>query len=123
MEKHGLTPEEKAKDLVDKFEKYSDDVFQLKREGAVKCAIICVDEILQTNPTIKGNSEDIIIMIVQTKAYWTQVRSCLIDGNPSSIKLAENVVALCECKDRETSYRDANLVLRCWHCDKPTGAL
>lgn len=55
-----FTPKEKAKELVDKFE-------------GKKYALICVNEILQTNPTIKGNSEDLITMIVQTKAYYQLV--------------------------------------------------
>lgn len=43
----------------------------------IKFAKQCVksecEEILQTNPTIKGTSEDLLTQIVQTKAYYYQV--------------------------------------------------
>lgn len=25
----------------------------------------------------------------------------------------------CKCSDRSDSYKDAEFVTRCWHCDKP----
>lgn len=65
-----MTPKEKAKDL---FDKYLNEIgwgnFEVYKADAKSYALLCIDEILQTNPTIKGNSEDLITMIVQTKAY------------------------------------------------------
>lgn len=70
-----MTPIEKAKELVEKFRiKFpmaSPDDFVFKQ--AKQCALITINEILQTNPTIKGTSDDLITMIVQTKAYWYRV--------------------------------------------------
>ena len=40
---------------------------------AKQCAKSECEEILQTNPTIKGTSEDFLTQIVQTKAYYYQV--------------------------------------------------
>lgn len=67
-----MTPKLKAKDLYDKF--YNEVGFIDPQSKAKLCALIAVDEILQTNPTIKGNSDDLITMIIQTKAYWYQVQ-------------------------------------------------
>lgn len=35
---------------------------------------LILDEINQSNPTIKGNSHDLITQIVQTKAYYCMVK-------------------------------------------------
>lgn len=40
---------------------------------AKQCAKSECEEILQTNPTIKGTSDDLLTQIVQTKAYYYQV--------------------------------------------------
>lgn len=76
-----MTPKEKAEDLVDKFSPladYNECDFFTQRENMHKnakhIALLCVEEILQTNPTIMGNSDDLITMIVQTKAYWYRVQ-------------------------------------------------
>ena len=65
-----MTPETKAKELVNKYLKTGMMIRQAK-----ECALVCLNEIYQTNPTIKGNSKDLITMIVQTKAYYYQVES------------------------------------------------
>lgn len=69
-----MDAKEKAIDLVDRFlftyNKYNENC---DMKQAKQGALIAVEEIVQTNPTIKGNSEDLITMIVQTKAYWAQV--------------------------------------------------
>jgi hypothetical protein len=39
-----------------------------------RMALKIIDEILQTNPTIKGTSEDFVTQIVQTKAYYYQLQ-------------------------------------------------
>jgi hypothetical protein len=78
-----MKPKEKAHDLINKMNgqvitpeewaKLSDDV---KKELKRKCNIV-IDEIMQTNPTIKGTSEDLVTQIVQTKAYYVQVQGYL----------------------------------------------
>lgn len=65
-----MTPSKKAEQLINKY-------FNLPMcesvETAKYAARICVTEIIQSNPTLQGNSEDLITMIVQTKAYWSKV--------------------------------------------------
>jgi hypothetical protein len=70
-----MDPKEKAIELYERFYYAIPSQLADKTQDftAKKCATICVNEILQTNPTIKGNSEDLVTMIVQTKAYWYQV--------------------------------------------------
>lgn len=76
-----MTPEAKATELVNKY--YCKIIDTTKHKKAVtlkeakEFALITIDEILQTNPTIKGTSEDLITMIVQTKAYWYRVQDCI----------------------------------------------
>ena len=71
-----MTPKEKALDLFEKYYKHSESNYteSATRNTAKQCALLCIDEILQTNPTIKGTSSDLVTMIVQTKAYWHQVQ-------------------------------------------------
>jgi hypothetical protein len=62
----------KAKELLKKVdEAVSGDISE---HGSKYMVELIIDEILQTNPTIKGNSEDLITMIVQSKAYWYLVK-------------------------------------------------
>ena len=62
----------KAKDLL---EKVNECVCgDISYHNAKDMVLLIIDEILQTNPTIKGNSDDLITMIVQTKAYWYLVK-------------------------------------------------
>ena len=82
-----MEPKEKAIELIDKFRPYVDSEiagetnFQFSKEQetsmAKKCALVAVYEILQSNPTIKGTSEDLVTQIVQTKAYWYRVIEAL----------------------------------------------
>ena len=66
-----MEPKEKAKELLKKV----DDCVcgDIKYRDAKDVVLLIIEEIMQTNPTIKGNSEDLITMIVQTKAYWHRV--------------------------------------------------
>ena len=70
-----MRPKEKAKELVDKYVNILDrhDHYWGVEDEAKKCALLLVEEVQMSNPTIKGNSKDLITMIVQTKAYWHQV--------------------------------------------------
>lgn len=67
---------EKAIELVNKFSEFKVGISTcyLSKIEANQCALIAINEILQTNPTLKGTSEDLITMIVQTKAYWYRVQ-------------------------------------------------
>ncbi len=44
-------------------------------EISKRIAIKMVEQIILSNPTIKGNSKDLITMIVQTKSYYALVIS------------------------------------------------
>ena len=84
-----MEPLEKANELVKKYynfvsawtsTNYPGEKPSAQFEGekmrigrAKQCALIAIEEILQTNPTIKGTSEDLVTQIVQTKAYWYRV--------------------------------------------------
>ena len=70
-----MEPKEKALDLMDKYlsNHFISGGVGMTFKQAKRCSLICIDEILQTNPTIKGTSSDLITMIVQTKAYWYRV--------------------------------------------------
>lgn len=46
----------------------------LNWEQSKQAALLTIDKICSQNPTIKGDSEDLVTMIVQTKAYWQSVR-------------------------------------------------
>ena len=56
-----MTPKEKAKELVDKF----DGVGLQMRNEAIACALICVDEILSINSVDKD---------YDLSYYWTEVK-------------------------------------------------
>ncbi len=84
------TAKEKAKELIDKFVNQpinfpyidSEDgrcigAGYMTYKSAKQCALIAIDEILQTNPTIKGTSDDLLTQIVQTKAYWYRVQDAI----------------------------------------------
>jgi len=49
----------------------------LMLDDAKKYALIAIDCILQTNPTIKGNSTDFLTQIVQTKAYFYRLQDAI----------------------------------------------
>ena len=75
-----------AEELVKKFENFShyhdaDDCLneiQVGKKNAIQCALIAEEVIQLSNPTIKGNSEDLITMIVQTKAFYAMVKEELL---------------------------------------------
>jgi hypothetical protein len=73
-----MTAKEKAKELIENFELYSFDEGEggliYDSEDTKIFALTCVNEILQTNPTLQGDSDDLVTMIVQAKAYWQQVK-------------------------------------------------
>jgi hypothetical protein len=56
-----MTPKEKAKELVDKF----DGVGLQMRNEAIACALICVDEILNINSVDKD---------FELSDYWIEVK-------------------------------------------------
>jgi hypothetical protein len=56
-----MTPKEKAKELVDKF----DGVGLQQRNEAIACALICVDEILNINSVDKD---------FELSDYWIEVK-------------------------------------------------
>jgi hypothetical protein len=72
-----MTPQEKAKELVDKFEPfcYSDPRIQVTDYDCAKhCALISVDEILKSNPCSEGSDRGGNFMWVDDTYYWEQVK-------------------------------------------------
>jgi hypothetical protein len=74
-----MTPEQKAKELVHKF----DGIGLQMRNEAIACAIICVDEILYAYPhtydiekdSTKSGEDITIIMNVRSNiSFWNQVK-------------------------------------------------
>ncbi len=63
-----MTPQEKAKELVDKYWKYSTYAIQ---DSAIKCALIAVDEI------IKVCNEEISNCSDMTYFYWQEVKQAI----------------------------------------------
>lgn len=76
-----MTPKEKALELFEKFkiESYSidDKDWYVDIDKTKKYINNVINEILLTNPTLQGTSEDLITMIVQTKEYWYRVLEAL----------------------------------------------
>jgi len=72
-----MTPQDKAYDI---FKKVYEEL-GLNTDSipiAKRISLLIVDEILQTNPTLQGTSDDLVTQIIQTKAYWYQVQNALI---------------------------------------------
>jgi hypothetical protein len=71
-----MEPKEKAQQLMDKFlcNHLCAGGIGMSYKQAKRCVEIVIDEILQTNPTIKGTSDDMTTQIIQTKAYWNTVK-------------------------------------------------
>ena len=78
-----MTPQEKAKELVDKFKQYSffetdidikqDDLFKQQLQSAKQCALIAVDEILRAKPG-GGYMTDVEYISTDSTKYWNEVR-------------------------------------------------
>jgi hypothetical protein len=69
MENCGIIePKEKA---IEMFEEMKG--FRVKHSHAKKCVRKAIAQIIASNPTLQGNTEDLVTMIVQAKCYWCQV--------------------------------------------------
>jgi hypothetical protein len=62
-----MTPKDKAKELVLKYEKYFINIYTNYK--AIKCALIAVDEIINTNP-YEWDGQD----LNSTIDYWGKVK-------------------------------------------------
>ena len=71
-----MNPQEKAKQLVEKFR---DDPFtsQVTTAGAKHCALICVDEILKIAPHTKVLQRVNKKGFLSMEEYWKQVREAI----------------------------------------------
>ncbi len=65
-----MTPKEKAKELVEKYQFNGDmiDDVRMSEESAVECALICVDEILESLWNVGHSSSNNEIK------YWQEVK-------------------------------------------------
>jgi hypothetical protein len=70
-----MTPKEKAKELVLKYEEYFNNIYTNYK--AIKCALIAVDEIIKCNPTNPKKwdyVENYTIMVDAEINYWQEVK-------------------------------------------------
>ena len=68
------TPKEKAKELVEKFENDSlGDLAGFKGVSNIRCALICVDEVLKVIPS-KLLDDMAYLYINEDVSYWEQVK-------------------------------------------------
>ena len=83
-----MTPKEKAIELVGRFTvkvkcKVTPKIsvpITLRREQAKQCALICVDEILESLP-IDVNNDGTLIVSAEKREYWQEVKEELIKLN------------------------------------------
>ena len=73
-----MTPEEKAKELIDKFEKV--DIFAMtsrhEKETPKQCALVCVDEI-EKALTECGELSDQLQNMDREFSFWDNVKSSI----------------------------------------------
>jgi len=72
-----MTAKQKAKELVNKFKKYTDGSINkytwsesFQKKNAKSCALIAVDEILNENSKRGGENDEII----EYEPYWNEVK-------------------------------------------------
>jgi hypothetical protein len=68
-----MKPKEKAKELVEKYEKYLFDKFTTDEDWVkcVQCALIAVQEIINANP----HSNPFTTEIYSTMLFWQEVKN------------------------------------------------
>ena len=81
------TLEQKAEELIEKFLPYVDSTNVLSDEfdknwrlrNAINCAIICVDEILKSSPSlpILSDAGNLVNDIEESTEYWQEVKQIL----------------------------------------------
>jgi len=69
-----MTPQEKAKELIEKYLNMNDGLIQefipIPIEGAKQCALIAVDEIINSNPHSNPLNTD----VHSTMSYWNEIK-------------------------------------------------
>lgn len=65
-----MTPQEKARDLIDKMK--DTDILHMTNYCAIKCALVTVDELLEDKVEIDG-------MRVINDSYWMEVKQELLN--------------------------------------------
>ena len=86
MKRTTMTPKEKAKELVKKFTLFSEGAIYDEETGEIsltptdqakQCALICVDEIMKSNPTVVEINKDFeppSVYYVSNEKYWQKVK-------------------------------------------------
>lgn len=74
-----MTPKEKAINLVDRFMlriilNIKSDINFSVMESAKECALLSVEEILETDPMIEGQISDAGVFYKDNSDYWEQVK-------------------------------------------------
>jgi len=73
-----MTPKEKAKELIDKFQsrikEYPSEIYEddIEFQTARQCALVAVDEIIKSNPVTEQGS-----VFVRNFLYWESVKEQL----------------------------------------------
>ena len=69
-----MESKQKAKELVEKYKEFTEDNHAERYCNAKQCAIICVDEILNSNPSYDDYGGDGWKIIDNTE-YWQEVKN------------------------------------------------
>tara|TARA_R110000823_G_scaffold311505_1_gene437216 strand:+ start:454 stop:699 length:246 start_codon:yes stop_codon:yes gene_type:complete len=75
-----MTPKEKAKELLDRFEEESICIFydgsteKSMTKAAKQCALICVDELIMCLPSINGRPPNYQFINEYVSEYWEEVK-------------------------------------------------
>lgn len=77
-----MTPEEKARELVEKFKEYTEDKYAEHWSDAKACALICVDEIISefeenNEVLIDGDYPRVIFQNQEKIEHWNKVKGCI----------------------------------------------
>lgn len=71
-----MTPKEKAQELLDNYKPILPHyTHEDNARKAKQCSLICVDEILNSQPTKPCEEGDLYDNMVSAESYWTQVRN------------------------------------------------
>lgn len=71
-----MTPKDKAVELLNKFREsiYNSNMYSGQEVTVMECALICVDEILNSQPTKPCEEGDLYDNMVSAESYWKQVK-------------------------------------------------
>ena len=77
-----MTPKEKAKELIAKFLEYAySDANDNQKTDAIQCALICVDEIIESSPSLPILSDNGTYGsdIEESSKFWQEVKQEILN--------------------------------------------